>query len=106
MKMVIYFSLTTTVGIVVEAKDLDEADKLVRTLGPDVRPELEGAKAVYKIAGVSVEEPPEDARLSTYTCHFCRKQTLKHQWGPGRVRCPKCGRFAPSVAELTKSRRK
>lgn len=36
----------------------------------------------------------------TYECHWCKQRSLKHQWGPGWVRCPKCGLIAPTPFEL------
>jgi len=40
-----------------------------------------------------------DARISTYTCLRCGVESLKADWGPGRVRCPACRLLAPSAEE-------
>lgn len=42
--------------------------------------------------------PCDDAL--TYECYWCKRRTLKSQWGPGHIRCPVCHRVAPSPAEL------
>jgi len=41
-----------------------------------------------------VNETDADARLSTYECQFCGEIDLKENWGPGRVRCPRCQKLA------------
>lgn len=35
---------------------------------------------------------PDDARLSTYTCPHCNTASLKGEFGPGRLTCPRCKR--------------
>jgi hypothetical protein len=50
---------------------------------------------------VSIEKAAPDARLSTFTCYFCGKASLKEQWGPGRITCPKCQGRALEVSFLS-----
>ena len=36
--------------------------------------------------------------VSTYTCHHCGVASPKGLWGPGHVRCPRCGLVALSAS--------
>ena len=40
-----------------------------------------------------------DAAEHTYTCQHCGISSRKGEWGPGHVRCPRCGKVALSASE-------
>jgi hypothetical protein len=61
--------------------------------GPD------GADAWFDVEPGAAEEAP-DARTVTQTCAHCNTTTPKEFWGPGWMKCPRCGRRPISVGEV------
>lgn len=68
------------------------------------RPRMWSMSMSMKVANATVGFPTEsasgdDARLSVYECDHCGRQSIKEDWGVGRVVCPACGKVAPSASE-------
>lgn len=66
--------------------------------GPFVDEKSEADDFALAHNGRVVELRPP-ALASTYTCQHCGIASPKGQWGPGHVRCPRCGKVALSAAE-------
>lgn len=81
--------------VVVEAVDADTAVFLAIGVAKCRNLDLSQADEV----AVEATEADDDARLSTYTCVYCKTQSAKELWGPGRTLCPACGRRAPTAEE-------
>jgi hypothetical protein len=45
-------------------------------------------------------EAPEDTKTETYVCNHCKRSSPKEDFGPGRVKCPKCRMLQLSVADV------
>lgn len=79
----------------VEASNPDEAIFVALKITADRFP------ADVYFENPSAYETLEDARLSTYTCMFCKHQNAKEAWGPGRITCPSCKRQQQREAAAT-----
>lgn len=73
-------------NIIVDAETEAEALQLVGSKFPSLQD--------VKILPVDI-----GFRTETYVCSRCGKSALKSDWGPGRIRCPNCGRLERSAAE-------
>lgn len=91
--------------LVVRARGAIEACEVAREAWKrlpvrEVQVDVADSPLCMSIGFATAPECSDDLRLSVYSCEHCGEQSLKEDWGPGRVVCPACGKTAPSPAEL------